>query len=97
MTRWYAKAAPPRRSLSATLNRRPVLLTSSACARAAAPSSVISERVDEWQRDNWSVYAPHDALPHVGAAPERLRWRCPTFEEHRERRGGCGYLRFARP
>ncbi len=52
--------------------------------------SVISERVDEWQRDNWSVYAPHDAFAACWSAPERLRWRCPTSEEHESAEGGCG-------
>lgn len=39
-------------------NRRPVLLNIIGLCEGGCPSSVISERVDEWQRDNWSVYAP---------------------------------------
>lgn len=39
-------------------NRRPVLLNIIGLCEGGCPSSVISERVDEWQRYNWSVYAP---------------------------------------
>ena len=39
-------------------NRRPVLLNIIGLAEGGCASSVISERVEEWQRDNWSVYAP---------------------------------------
>lgn len=39
-------------------NRRPVLLNIIGLCEGGCASSVISERVEEWQRDNWSVYAP---------------------------------------
>ncbi len=39
-------------------NRRPVLMNIIGLCENGCPSSVISERVDEWQKDNRSVYAP---------------------------------------
>lgn len=39
-------------------NRRPVLLNIVGLCEGGCASSVITEKVNEWQRDNWSVYAP---------------------------------------
>ena len=54
-------------------NRRPVLLNIIGLAEGGCASSVISEHVEEWQRDNWSVYAPMTLCRMLAPLP----WRCP--------------------
>ena len=72
-------------------NRRPVLLNIIGLAEGGCASSVISERVEEWQRDNWSVYAPMlcRMLERAGA----LTLEMPeTAEEQESAEEGVSYL-----
>lgn len=73
-------------------NRRPVLLNIIGLAEGGCASSVISEWVDEWQRDNWSVYAPMTLcrmLERAGA----LKLEMPeTTEEQESAAEGVSYL-----
>lgn len=73
-------------------NRRPVLLNIIGFAEGGCASSVISERVEEWQRDNWSVYAPMTLcrmLERAGA----LTLEMPEIAEEQESaEEGVSYL-----
>ncbi len=73
-------------------NRRPVLLNIIGLAEGGCASSVISERVEEWQRDNWSVYAPMTLcrmLERAGA----LTLEMPEIAEEQESaEEGVSYL-----
>lgn len=73
-------------------NRRPVLLNIIGLCENGCASSVISERVDAWQRDNWSVYAPMTLcrmLERAGA----LTLEMPEVSEERESvEEGVSYL-----
>lgn len=73
-------------------NRRPVLLNIIGLCEGGCASSVISERVDEWQRDNWSVYAPMTLcrmLERAGA----LELEMPeTADGHESVEEGVSYL-----
>ena len=73
-------------------NHRPVLLNIIGFAEGGCASSVISERVEEWQRDNWSVYAPMTLcrmLERAGA----LTLEMPEIAEEQESaEEGVSYL-----
>ena len=73
-------------------NRRPVLLNIVGLCEGGCASSVISQRVDEWQRDNWSVYAPMTLcrmLERAGALVLEMPETCEAAESAEE---GVAYL-----
>lgn len=73
-------------------NRRPVLLNIIGLCEGGCVSSEISEKVEAWQRDNWSVYAPMTLcrmLERAGA----LELEMPeTTEEKEVAEDGVAYL-----
>lgn len=72
--------------------RRPVLLSIMGLCAGGCPSSTVTERVDEWQKDNLSVYAPMTLcrmLERAGA----LELEMPEVsEEHEVVEDGVVYL-----
>lgn len=68
-------------------NRRPVLLNIIGLCEGGCASSIISERVDEWQRDNWSVYAPMTLCRMLERAGALVLEMPEVTDEPRERRG----------
>ncbi|MFR1640030.1 MAG: hypothetical protein ACLSVD_13250, partial [Eggerthellaceae bacterium] len=73
-------------------NRRPVLLNIIGLCEGGCPSSVISERVDEWQRDNWSVYAPMTLCRMLERAGALTLEMPDVSEEHESAEEGVAYL-----
>lgn len=73
-------------------NRRPVLLNVIGLCEGGCPSSVISERVDEWQRDNWSVYAPMTLCRMLERAGALTLEMPDVSEEHESAEEGVAYL-----
>lgn len=73
-------------------NRRPVLLNIIGLAEGGCASSVISERVEEWQRDNWSVYAPMTLCRMLERAGALTLEMPETAEEQESAEEGVSYL-----
>lgn len=73
-------------------NRRPVLLNIIGLAEGGCASSVISERVEEWQRDNWSVYAPMTLCRMLERAGALTLAMPETAEEQESAEEGVSYL-----
>lgn len=73
-------------------NRRPVLLNIIGFAEGGCASSVISERVEEWQRDNWSVYAPMTLCRMLERAGALTLAMPETAEEQESAEEGVSYL-----
>lgn len=73
-------------------NRRPVLLNIIGLAEGSCASSVISERVEEWQRDNWSVYAPMTLCRMLERAGALTLAMPETAEEQESAEEGVSYL-----
>ena len=73
-------------------NRRPVLLNIIGLAEGGCASSVISERVEEWQRDNWSVYAPMTLCRMLELAGALTLEMPETAEEQESAEEGVSYL-----
>lgn len=73
-------------------NRRPVLLNIIGLCEGGCASSVISERVDEWQRDNWSVYAPMTLCRMLERAGGLVLEMPETADEHENAEEGVSYL-----
>ena len=73
-------------------NRRPVLLNIIGFAEGGCASSVISERVEEWQRDNWSVYAPMTLCRMLERAGALTLEMPETAEEQENAEEGVSYL-----
>lgn len=55
-------------------------------------SSIISERVDEWQRDNWSVYAPMTLCRMLERAGALVLEMPEVTDEHESVEEGVSYL-----
>lgn len=73
-------------------NRRPVLLGIVGLCEGGCASSVISEKVDEWQRDNRSVYAPMTFCRMLERAGALTLEMPPTTEEQENAEEGVTYL-----
>lgn len=73
-------------------NRRPVLLNIVGLAEGGCASSVISEHVNEWQRDNWSVYAPMTLCRMLERAGALTLEMPETAEEQESAAEGVSYL-----
>lgn len=73
-------------------NRRPVLLNIIGLCENGCASSVISERVDAWQRDNWSVYAPMTLCRMLERAGALTLEMPETADEHESAEEGVNYL-----
>lgn len=73
-------------------NRRPVLLNIIGLAEGGCASSIISERVEEWQRDNWSVYAPMTLCRMLERAGALTLEMPETAEEQENAEEGVSYL-----
>ena len=73
-------------------NRRPVLLNIIGLCEGGCPSSVISKRVEEWQRDNWSVYAPMTFCRMLERAGALTLEMPATTEEQEDVENGVTYL-----
>ncbi len=73
-------------------NRRPVLLNIIGLAEGGCASSVISEHVEEWQRDNWSVYAPMTLCRMLERAGALTLAMPETAEEQESAEEGVSYL-----
>lgn len=73
-------------------NRRPVLLNIIGLCEGGCASSVISERVEEWQRDNWSVYAPMTLCRMLERAGGLVLEMPETADEHESAEEGVSYL-----
>lgn len=73
-------------------NRRPVLLNIIGLAEGGCASSIISERVDEWQRDNWSVYAPMTLCRMLERAGGLTLEMPETANERESAEEGVAYL-----
>lgn len=73
-------------------NRRPVLLNIIGLAEGGCASSVISEHVEEWQRDNWSVYAPMTLCRMLERAGALTLEMPETAEEQESAEEGVSYL-----
>lgn len=73
-------------------NRRPVLLNIIGLCEGGCASSVISERVEEWQRDNWSVYAPMTLCRMLERAGALTLEMPETAEEQENAEEGVSYL-----
>lgn len=73
-------------------NRRPVLLGIVGLCEGGCASSVISEKVDEWQRDNRSVYAPMTFCRMLERAGALTLEMPPTTEEQENAEEGVAYL-----
>lgn len=73
-------------------NRRPVLLNIIGLCENGCASSVISEKVDEWQRDNWSVYAPMTLCRMLERAGGLVLEMPETAEEQESAEDGVAYL-----
>ena len=73
-------------------NRRPVLLNIIGLAEGGCASSVISECVEEWQRDNWSVYAPMTLCRMLERAGALTLEMPETAEEQESAEEGVSYL-----
>lgn len=73
-------------------NRRPVLLSIIGLCEGGCASSVISERVEEWQRDNWSVYAPMTLCRMLERAGGLVLEMPETADEHESAEEGVSYL-----
>lgn len=73
-------------------NRRPVLLNIIGLCEGGCASSVISERVEEWQRDNWSVYAPMTLCRMLERAGALTLEMPKTAEEQENAEEGVSYL-----
>ncbi|WP_296012144.1 hypothetical protein [uncultured Adlercreutzia sp.] len=73
-------------------NRRPVLLSIIGLCEGGCASSVISERVEEWQRDNWSVYAPMTFCRMLERAGALTLEMPETTEEQEDAEEGVSFL-----
>ena len=73
-------------------NRRPVLLNIIGLAEGGCASSVISEHVEKWQRDNWSVYAPMTLCRMLERAGALTLEMPETAEEQESAEEGVSYL-----
>ena len=73
-------------------NRRPVLLNIIGLCEGGCASSIISERVDEWQRDNWSVYAPMTLCRMLERAGALVLEMPEVTDEHESVEEGVSYL-----
>ena len=73
-------------------NRRPVLLNIIGLAEGGCASSVISEHVEEWQRDNWSVYAPMTLCRMLERAGALILEMPETADEQESAEEGVSYL-----
>lgn len=73
-------------------NRRPVLLNIVGLCEGGCASSVISEKVDEWQRDNRSVYAPMTFCRMLERAGALTLEMPATTEEQENVEEGITYL-----
>lgn len=73
-------------------NRRPVLLNIIGLCENGCASSVISEKVDEWQRDNWSVYAPMTLCRMLERAGALVLEMPEVTDEHESVEEGVSYL-----
>lgn len=73
-------------------NRRPVLLNIIGLCEGGCASSIISERVEEWQRDNWSVYAPMTLCRMLERAGALTLEMPETAEEQENAEEGVSYL-----
>ena len=73
-------------------NRRPVLLNIIGLCEGGCASSVISERVEEWQRDNWSVYAPMTFCRMLERAGALTLEMPETAEEQEDAEEGVSFL-----
>lgn len=73
-------------------NRRPVLLNIIGLCEGGCASSVISERVEEWQRDNWSVYAPMTFCRMLERAGALTLEMPETTEEQEDAEEGVSFL-----
>ena len=73
-------------------NRRPVLLNIIGLCEGGCASSIISERVEEWQRDNWSVYAPMTLCRMLERAGALTLEMPETTEEQESPEEGVSYL-----
>lgn len=73
-------------------NRRPVLLNIIGVCEDGCASSVISEKVDEWQRDNWSVYAPMTLCRMLERAGALVLEMPEVTDEHESVEKGVSYL-----
>lgn len=69
-----------------------MLLNIIGLCEGGCPSSVISERVDEWQRDNWSVYAPMTLCRMLERAGALTLEMPDVSEEHESAEEGVAYL-----
>ncbi|MCI8425044.1 MAG: hypothetical protein HFJ72_05210 [Adlercreutzia sp.] len=73
-------------------NRRPVLLNIIGLCEGGCASSVISERVEEWQRDNWSVYAPMTFCRMLERAGALTLEMPETADEQEDAEEGVSFL-----
>ncbi|WP_302963013.1 hypothetical protein [uncultured Adlercreutzia sp.] len=73
-------------------NRRPVLLNIIGLCEGGCASSIISERVEKWQRDNWSVYAPMTLCRMLERAGALTLEMPETAEEQENAEEGVSYL-----
>ncbi|MEC4273596.1 hypothetical protein VJ923_10535 [Adlercreutzia sp. R25] len=73
-------------------NRRPVLLGIVGLCENGCASSVISEKVEQWQRDNWSVYAPMTLCRMLERAGALVLEMPETAEEQESAEEGVAYL-----
>lgn len=73
-------------------NRRPVLLNIIGLAEGGCASSEIAERVEAWQRDNWSVYAPMTLCRMLERAGGLTLEMPTTAEEQESAAEGVAYL-----
>ena len=83
---------PTMRNMPETVHHDPVLLNIIGLCEGGCPSSVISERVDEWQRDNWSVYAPMTLCRMLERAGALTLEMPDVSEEHESAEEGVAYL-----